>query len=86
MLFKKKQPKQPQRGLYSEVTDVSKICATCKFASALHSVDDYMCSKNGLVSSNYTCKYYDYNRLMKRPPKKRELNTKRFTAEDFSID
>lgn len=86
MLFKKKEPKPPQRGLYSEVTDVSKICATCKFASPLRSVEDYMCSKYGLVSSNYTCKYYDYNRLMKRPPKKRKINTSHLTAEDFSID
>ena len=85
MLFKKK-TKEPQRGLYSEVTDVAKICATCKYASPLRSVDDCMCMKYGLVSSNYTCKHYDYNRLMKRPPKKRKLNTDRFSAEDFSID
>lgn len=86
MFFKKKEPKAPQRGLYSEITDVSKICATCKYASSLHSVDDYMCSKYGMVSRDYTCKYYDYNRLMKRPPKKRKLNTNHLTVDDFSID
>ena len=77
--------KKKKRGLYSEVTDVSRICATCKFASPLHSVDDFMCSKHGLVSRDYTCKSYDYNRLMKRPPRKRTLGGN-YTAEDFSID
>lgn len=79
MFLKKK------RGLFSEVTDVSKICATCKFASSLHAVDDFMCCKKGLVSRDFTCKHYDYNRLMKRPPKKRKLNTDRFNPEDFEI-
>lgn len=80
MFFKKE-----KRGLYSEVTDVIKNCSTCKYASPLHSVDDVMCSKKGLVSKKYCCKSYDYNRLMKRPPKKRQIKTD-FTAEDFSID
>ena len=82
MFFKKKK----KRGLYSEVTDVSKICATCKYASALCTVDDFMCSKHGLVSRDYCCKSYDYNRLIKRPPKKRQIKNSRFSAEDFSID
>ena len=80
MLTKKK------RKVFSEeVEDVSKICATCKFASPLRSVDDYMCSKNGLVSFDYTCKHYFYNRLIKRPPKKRNLNIDSFNPEDFEI-
>lgn len=77
--------KKKKRGLYSEVTEVSRICATCKFASEVHSTGDYICSKKGLVASNFTCKSYDYNRLMKRPPKKRQIKND-FTAEDFSID
>ena len=79
MIFKKK------RGLFSEVTDVSKICATCKFASPLSVTKDMMCRKKGLVSADFTCKTYDYNRLLKRPPKKRILATDRFSAEDFEI-
>ncbi len=79
MIFKKK------RGLFSKVTDVSKICATCKFASPLCTTDDMICSKKGLVTSNFTCKHYDYNRLMKRPPKKRNIATDKFSAEDFEI-
>ena len=79
-MFKKK------RGLFSDITEVSKICATCKYSSLLCSTDDMMCSKYGVVNQNHSCKKYDYNRLLKRPPRKRQLNTKRFTAEDFSID
>ena len=80
MLFKKK------GNIYSEITEVSQICATCKFASPLHAIDDdYMCKKKGLVSRDFCCKHYEYNRLLKRPPKKRNLNTERFSAEDFEI-
>ena len=81
MFFKKK-----KRGLYSEVTEVSKICATCKFATHLQSADEYMCLKKGPVSRDNTCKHYEYNRLLKRPPKKRSIDTSRYTADDFSID
>ncbi len=79
MIFKKK------RGIFSEVTDVSKICATCKFASPLCATDDLMCKKKGLVASNYICRHYDYNRLMKRPSRKRNLSTDKYSAEDFEI-
>ena len=41
--------------------------------------------KKGLVSRDFCCKHYEYNRLLKRPPKKRNLNTERFSAEDFEI-
>ncbi len=80
MLGKKK------NNIYPDSAEISKICATCKFATPLCTVDDFMCQKHGLVSPDFTCKKYDYNRLMKRPPKKRVLNTDRFTQDDFSID
>ena len=79
MLFKKK------RGLYSENLDVSKICVTCKFGKNLSSTNDIICEKYGLVSQNHTCKHYDYNRLMKRPSKKRTVKGS-FDKNDFSID
>ncbi len=79
MIIKKK------RGVFSDVTDVSRICATCKYASPLCSTDDMMCQKKGLVSSDFSCKRYDYNRLMKLPPRKRSLSTDRFSPEDFEI-
>lgn len=80
MLFNKK------RGLYSENPDVSKICATCKFGKPLSTVADVMCEKYGLVSQNHTCRHYDYNRLMKRPSRKRTVKSSDFDKNDFSID
>lgn len=80
-MFKKK-----KNSIYSDTNEVSRICATCKFATPLVTVDDLMCPKHGVVKSDFTCKKYDYNRLMKRPSKKRLLNTDRFSQEDFTID
>jgi len=80
MLFKKK-----TNDSAFENFDAARICATCKHASPLHSVDDYMCKKRGLVSRDYVCRHYDYNRLLKRPPKKHQLNMSRINFEDFDI-
>ena len=74
-------------GVYSDVSDqVTQICATCKWAKPFHAVDYVICSKKGLVESGFLCKKYEYNRLLKRPPKKRSVNDGRFSAEDFDID
>lgn len=78
--------KKNKKSIYSDTNEVSSICATCKFATPLVTVDDFMCPIHGVVNSDFTCKKYDYNRLMKRPAKKRILNTNRFTQEDFNID
>lgn len=80
MLFKKK------RSIYSENPDVIKICATCKFGRELASSGDVSCLKHGIVARDNCCKHYDYNRLLKRPPRKRKAAGADFTAEDFSID
>ena len=80
MLFKKK-----RKILSKEDNEISKICATCKFATSMHSVDDLMCSKKGLVAPDFSCKHYYLNHLIKRPPRKRILNTSKFSPEDFEI-
>ena len=79
-MFKKK------RSIYSENLDVSKNCSTCKFGRQLTSVDDVMCEKSGLVSSKHICRHYDYNRLLKRPPKRRRIKDNSFDEKDFSIE
>ncbi len=74
-------------GVYSDVSDqVTQICETCKWASPFHTVGYVICFKKGLVPSDFVCKKYDYNRLLKRPSKKRALSEGRFSADDFSID
>ena len=79
MSFKKK------NGLFSDSLEITKKCGTCKFAKTLLSSEDIICQKHGLVSENHICRHYDYNRLMKRPPKKRIINSS-FSKDDFSID
>lgn len=80
MLFIKKTNKTD-----SDNFDAARICATCKYASLLHATDDYMCPKKGFVPYDYACRHYDYNRLLKRPPKKRQLNMSRIDSSDFNI-
>jgi len=67
------------------MSEVSKVCETCKFASPLHTSDSLFCSKKGPVSPNYVCKKYDFNQLIKRPPKMRKLNIA-LTPEELKID
>ena len=73
-------------GIYSDVSDkVTQVCATCKWAAPFNTVDFVICSKKGLVKADSTCRKYEYNRLLKQPPKKRKMST-RFDKTDFSID
>lgn len=76
--------KKEERGLFNERDDISKICATCTFSKKL-SIGDYICSKYGVVSEDYSCKKYFLNRFMEQP-KKQSLDFSRFSIDDFSID
>ncbi len=80
MLFKKK-----RKVLSDKIETVSNICATCKFATKLHASEDFMCSKKGMVSPDFTCRRYAFNHLINRPPKKHKLNTNNLSAKDFEI-
>ncbi len=80
MFFKKK-----RKVLSDKIDDVSIICATCKFATRLHSSEDFMCSKKGLVPPNFSCRHYAFNHLISRPPRKRNLSTNKLSAKDFEI-
>ncbi len=80
MFFKKK------RKVLSDKNDaVSNICATCKFAIKLHSSEDFICIKKGMVSPDFTCKRYAFNHLLNRPQKKHNLSTGKLSAKDFEI-
>ncbi len=80
------EPKKIVGGVYSDVSDqVTQICATCKWAIPFHTVDYVICSKKGLVNSGFTCKKYEYNRLLKKTPKNKKI-CHQFSDEDFSID
>lgn len=77
--------KGKKRSIYSDNIDAAKMCATCKFGRELLNAEDVVCQKHGIVSKKHCCKSYDYNRLLKRPPKKRTTASS-FTQDDFSID
>ena len=80
------EPKKIVGGVYSDISDqVTQICETCKWATPIKTMNDVICSKRGIVKADFCCKLYEYNRLLKRPNKKRRAKTE-FTAEDFSID
>ncbi len=74
-------------GVYSDISDeVTQICTTCKWAQPFNTVEYVICSKKGLIKADGVCKKYEYNRLLKQPSKRRDVNINRFNSEDFSID
>lgn len=75
-----------KKRLYKELsTEVAEVCATCRYASSMHSSEALLCSKKGPVSPEYSCKKYEYNLFMKRPQKRRNLELN-LNLEDLSID
>ncbi len=66
-------------------SEVAEVCATCKYASSMHSSEALFCSKKGPVNPEYSCKKYEYNLFMKHPPKRRSLDLN-LNPEDLSID
>ena len=60
-------------------------CGTCIFSKEME--NDYLnCEKYGKVTRYHTCSNYQFDLTMQQPPKKRTLDTSRFSKEDFSID
>lgn len=78
--------KPAERGIFNDDPDLIRKCETCAFAISLSYSGDCLCSKFGAVEPEYICKHYKINRFLRRPPKKRELNMSRYSAEDFSIE
>lgn len=64
----------------------SEVCGTCTFATQELSSDTILCEKYGQVSRYHHCSLYQFNLTQKQPPKRRILDTSRFSKEDFSID
>ncbi len=78
--------KNEKRGLFNENPDLIEKCETCAFATSLSYCGDFLCSKYGAVSPDWLCKKYKVNRFLKKPPKKRKIDTSRFSPDDFSIE
>lgn len=63
----------------------SENCGTCVHSTEIN--NNYLnCEKHGKVTRYHTCSDYEYDLTMPQPPKRRTLDTARFSKEDFSID
>ncbi len=66
--------------------DVAENCASCRFAKQVVLTGDYMCEKRGLVKPDFVCKKYSYNVFLKHPPRRRGIDTSKYSPDDFSIE
>lgn len=66
-------------------SDQTPMCLFCTKGKPLPGTEDVLCTLRGIVSQDYCCKKYEYNILTRKPRRKRELNTDKFSPEDFEI-
>lgn len=66
--------------------DHKPMCLFCVRAKKLPYTEDMLCAKRGVVSREHTCRKFSYNLLAREARRKKEINTEKFTAEDFSLD
>lgn len=66
-------------------SDQTPMCRFCTKAKPIAGTEDVICSVYGVVSADYCCKKYEYNLLTRTPRRRRELDTSKFTADDFRI-
>lgn len=64
--------------------NITPCCVYCKRSRHLGENEPMLCSKVGVVSQEYGCKYFQYDPLKRVPPKK--VNFSKFSEEDFSLD
>ena len=64
--------------------NVSPACEYCCYSKRLTAPEEMLCSKQGVVRSNYSCKQFKYNPL-KRIPKK-TISAGEYSKSDFSIE
>ena len=68
--------------IYSK--DIPKICLYCEKSSNIFKREELMCSKQGIVSPDYSCKHYSYDPYKRIPKRKQPIP--KYSAKDFSID
>lgn len=69
-----------------KAADQIPMCCNCKWSMPIPLTTDVLCKIHGVVSSDYSCKKYSYNLFLKKPKRKRIVDTNAFCAEDFSIE
>ncbi|MBZ4645121.1 MAG: hypothetical protein JG777_610 [Clostridia bacterium] len=61
------------------------MCCNCKRGRRIPLTNDILCPIHGVVSGSYACKKYSYNFFLKKPKRRRSINTGEFSFSDFSI-
>ncbi len=61
------------------------MCCNCKRGRNIPLTEEVICPIKGVVSSNYSCKKYEYNLFLIKSKRKRKINPDEFTYSDFSI-
>ena len=59
-------------------------CAYCAKGSTINE-NEVICSRKGIVSTDYHCRAFRYDPLRREPPRPVKLETSRLTEEDFKI-
>ncbi len=66
-------------------SDQTPMCRFCTRGKPIPGTEDAICTLYGVVSADYCCKKYEYDLLKREPRRKRELDTGKFSPEDFMI-
>lgn len=66
--------------------DHKPMCRFCTRAKPIPYFGDMLCEKYGVVSEDHVCKKFRYNLLAREVRRKKEVDTTKFSAEDFSLD
>ena len=62
------------------------MCLFCTRAKKIPYSEDLLCSKYGAVSKKHSCRKFRYNLIARQVRRKKEVDTSKYTAEDFSLD
>lgn len=62
------------------------MCLFCTRAKKIPYSEDLLCEKYGAVSPEHSCRKFHYNLIAREARRKKDLNTSKYTAEDFSLD
>ena len=47
--------------------EINKVCAFCELAEALNNQEKMLCSRKGVVASDYCCRKFVYDPLKREP-------------------
>ena len=47
--------------------EIENGCAFCEYATELHTSEQYLCSKRGIVAAEHLCAHFSYDPLKRKP-------------------